>query len=290
MPPNFLTDYSYPLKLSVEKMGTTDLRIANKHKRELLDLFERYLPLCVERYKLIDIDKEKVISFLEQVFKRDYFWNFRDMGKYHKKVKKGIVYRTSSLTFYQNDSQFKDLLAEKNISTIIDLRADREIQENGYSLLDKYDIEYIHCPFDPWSQSIAFQNTYNTGSNAEIAYHFFMLECKNSLKKAIEGILHATNGVVIHCHAGKDRTGIVVALLAMFIGTPKEDALLDYIASEMDTNPDLLDIVYQIVSQQGGIEQYFHNAGIDNHQLKAKKKAMEDLKTELKSIDDDCTF
>ena len=46
MPPNFLTDYGYRLEFDIEKLGTTDLRLANKHKRKLLDLFTRYLPLA----------------------------------------------------------------------------------------------------------------------------------------------------------------------------------------------------------------------------------------------------
>ncbi len=36
----------------------------------------------------------------------------------------------------------------------------------------------VHIPFDPWNQSIKFQNTCNTGTNAEIAYRFFASECK----------------------------------------------------------------------------------------------------------------
>ena len=50
MPPNFLTDYGYRLQLDVENLGTADLRLANKHKRKLLDLFSRYLPLVCQKY------------------------------------------------------------------------------------------------------------------------------------------------------------------------------------------------------------------------------------------------
>lgn len=37
---------------------------------------------------------------------------------------------------------------------------------------------------------------------------------------------------MVHCAAGKDRTGIVVALLLDLCGVPKEDIIKDYSASE----------------------------------------------------------
>ena len=35
-------------------------------------------------------------------------------------------------------------------------------------------------------------------------------------------------GVVVHCHGGKDRTGIVAALLLRLVGVPTADVAADY--------------------------------------------------------------
>jgi len=39
-------------------------------------------------------------------------------------------------------------------------------------------------------------------------------------------------GVLLHCHAGKDRTGVVVALLLGLVGVPDTEIAADYAASE----------------------------------------------------------
>lgn len=270
MPPNFLTDYSYKLKLGIENLGTYNLREANKHKNELLILFKKYIEQAKIKFQL-SIDTKRIIIFLDNIFIRDYFWNFRDFAKFHSTAVKGKIFRTSSLSFYDRDKLFLVLLDNKNIKTIIDLRADREIGESFYSQDTIQKIQYVRSPFDPWNQSIEFKNTYNNGSNAEIAYHFFMLECKDSIKLVMKTIINSSGAIVIHCHAGKDRTGIIIAILGILIGTDKQDILLDYLASEMDSNPSYLEIVFRIIEKEGGIISYLNNCGLSLDEIQFLK-------------------
>jgi hypothetical protein len=271
MPPNFLTDYSYKLKLGIEQLGTADLRQANTHNRKLLDLFNQYLPIAVQKYDL-KIEELPIVTFLENIFQRDYFWNFRDASKFNSKLKKGILFRTSSLTNYQNELFFKSFFKEKNITEVIDLRADREVAENSYSLDSQELFKYVHAPFDPWAQSIDFQNTYNTGSNAEIAYHFFMLECKVFMQKVMTSVLNNENATAIHCHAGKDRTGIIFTLLHLVTGASEESIMDDYLASEMDSNLGLLAIILKTVEQFGNAEGYLISCGLTKEQIELLKE------------------
>jgi protein tyrosine/serine phosphatase len=44
-------------------------------------------------------------------------------------------------------------------------------------------------------------------------------------------------GIVIHCHAGKDRTGIVAALLLRLVGVPVEKVVADYAESQIRLRP-----------------------------------------------------
>jgi protein tyrosine/serine phosphatase len=44
-------------------------------------------------------------------------------------------------------------------------------------------------------------------------------------------------GVLVHCHGGKDRTGIVVALLLSLAGVPRETIAEDYAMSEARLEP-----------------------------------------------------
>jgi len=128
MPKNFLTELSYPLKLNIESIGTMDLTKANKHKRKLLNLFLEYLPKANELFKL-NIEYIEIEHFLESIYQRDFFWNFRDASKFNNKLRKGVLYRTSALCLLENnyEEEVNELLVKKEISTIIDLRAEREL-------------------------------------------------------------------------------------------------------------------------------------------------------------------
>jgi len=266
MPPNFLTDYSYKFDLKIEELGTMDLRLANTHKRKLLDLFLECLPIALHKFN-IKTNINSIASFLENIFQRDFFWNFRDISKFNAKIKQGVIYRSSALCLYKKDLRLNAILERYNITSIIDLRADRELKECNYKNEQKANFNIVHAPFDPWTQSVEFQNTYNTGTNAEIAYQFFSLECKSSIKRVIETVLNSKGAVDIHCHAGKDRTGIVIALFHLLSGANEDEIFLDYLASEMDTKKSYLQIFLDIVSNTGGVEKYLQSCKLTEIQI-----------------------
>ncbi|NJK95621.1 MAG: tyrosine-protein phosphatase [Bacteroidales bacterium] len=93
---------------------------------------------------------------------------------------------------------FEEFISEKKIKTVIDLRAEKEVAESNYTENSLKNFIWVHTPFDPWSQSIEFQATHHQGSNMEIAYRFFSIECKHSIKKAVEAILQEQK---FYCHS-----------------------------------------------------------------------------------------
>lgn len=270
MPSNFLTDFSYKYKLEIERLGTMDLRQANWHKRKLLDLFLTYLPQSIKKYG-IDEDEVKIAVFLENIYKRDFFWNFRDISKFNPKIKSGFIYRNSALCLVKYEDELIEMLNVHNIQTLVDLRAEREIEENSYSEKLKSNLNIVHAPFDPWNQSIEFQNTYNKGTNIEIAYRFFAIECKPSIKKVVEAVLASENALSIHCHAGKDRTGIVITLFHLLTEAAEENIFFDYLASEMDTKKDYIEILLSIVREKGGIVPYLMDCDLQETQIEQLK-------------------
>lgn len=273
MPPNFLTDFSYKLELGIEKLGTMDLRFANSHKRELLNIFEKYLPIIVKEFNL-EIQVSPVTDFLESIFMRDYFWNFRDISRFNPKIRKGFIYRSSALCLYKDEPSLETKLKTHGITTIIDLRASKELKAIYYDSKQKEKYNIIHAPFDPWSQSVEFQNTHNTGTNAEIAYYFFSTECKSSIKILIEEIIHSKGAINIHCYAGKDRTGIVITVLHLLSGADKEIVLFDYLASEMDTRKYYIQIFLNEVDKKGGIVDYLIDCGVNESNIQKLKEML----------------
>jgi protein tyrosine/serine phosphatase/predicted nucleotidyltransferase len=249
-----------------ELKGTLFLPDANQQKRKLLDFF--YIAI---KNLVSDKRQEELKQFLEWIYSRDFLWNFRDISANNPKIKSGMVFRTATMTLFQDEPFFEKFLSDKQIKSVVDLRAEREIidlpyNENALSLF-----KYIKAPFDPWNQSIEFQATHHNGTNIEIAYRFFAIECKSSIKNTFEAIINEQNATAIHCHAGKDRTGIVVTLLHLLSGADLNLVYADYLATEMDTKKEYLDIVLNIIIEKGGIVPYLIYCGLQQTQVEQLK-------------------
>jgi protein tyrosine/serine phosphatase len=48
---------------------------------------------------------------------------------------------------------------------------------------------------------------------------------------ALRAIADAPGAALVHCAAGKDRTGVVVALALSAVGVPREEVVADYVAT-----------------------------------------------------------
>ncbi len=249
--------------------GSLFLPKANQQKRKLLDFFYSSVETLISKEKL-----EELKQFLEWIYTRDFLWNFRDISTNNPKIKSGIVYRTASMTLFQNEPFFEVLIDDKQIKTVIDLRADREIMDLPYNENALSKFNYINTPFDPWNQSIEFQAIHHHGTNIEIAYRFFAIECKSSIKDILEAILNEQNATAIHCHAGKDRTGIVISMLHLLSGADLNVVYADYLATEMDTKKEYLNIVLNIINEKGGIIPYLIDCGLQHTQIEQLKNKL----------------
>lgn len=267
---NFLPKYFLAKNLKKEELstfydlqGTLYLPEANRQKRRLLDFFYASIVDLVTPHRIIELK-----GFCEWIYRRDFFWNFRDICKHNPKIKSKQVFRTATFTFFQEEERFDELLEAFQVKTIIDLRAPREIEKYPYSRTSLAKFKYIKVPFDPWNQPDWFVKKYQYGTNEEIAYRFFILACKQEIKKVLETIINTVTGTVaIHCFAGKDRTGIIISLLHLLVDTPLDNVYADYLASEVDVKQELLSLVFTIIEEEGGIIAYLKSCGLSQWQL-----------------------
>ncbi len=274
---NFLPKHFIPNILPKEEQatfnslsGTLFLPEANQQKRKLLDFFYSAIQPLVPYEKL-----NEVKQFCEWIYNRDLLWNFRDISLHNPGLKSGRIYRTATMTIFQNESWFDDLLTEKGIKTVIDLRADKEIEEMPYSAQTLSKFKYVKAQLDPWNQPDWFKLNHHEGTNEEIAYRFFAIGCNDRIKTAMQAILNEQNGgVAIHCFAGKDRTGIFISMLYLLANTPLEIIYTDYLASEVDVKLSRLNLVLDIINEKGGIENYLLFCGITKHQIKLLKRRL----------------
>lgn len=274
---NFLPKYFIANVLKREEQepfyqlkGTLFLPEANTQKRKLLDFFYSAIQTITTQET-----QEEVKQFCEWIYSRDFLWNFRDISTHNPKIRSGRIFRTATMTFFQNENRFDELLNEKRIRTVIDLRADKEIDELPYSIGTQSKFKYVRTPLDPWNQPEWFIQNHHQGTNEEIAYRFFGIGCNDKIKTAMEAIINEQNGsVAIHCFAGKDRTGIFISLLHLLADTPIETVYADYLASEVDVQLHRLNIVLDIVNEKGGIEPYLLWCGLSENQITQLKQKL----------------
>lgn len=154
--------------------------------------------------------------------------NIRDIGGYQTTnggiVKWKIFFRSEELQDLDiNDAK---ILYEYGIRTVLDLRCGFEAARNPnfIHILDMKGITYENIPL------------IDSYDNITDNFYFTMIDnFKNNIKHifAYIGKRLSYGGILYHCVAGKDRTGVITALLLLLCGVPELDVIADYMVSSV---------------------------------------------------------
>ncbi|MCF8503726.1 MAG: tyrosine-protein phosphatase [Caulobacter sp.] len=169
----------------------------------------------------------------------DAIENFRDFGDYaagDRRLKRGRLYRAA----HQSEATEADLAAMQalGLSVIVDLRRPNERERSPSRRWEGFDGLVIendlgHEEEDPWHLFIknsdltarAFTD-YMVGYYREAPY----VDRHVDLYSRYFHALSETDGaVLIHCAAGKDRTGILAALTHHLAGVSEADIVADFL-------------------------------------------------------------
>ncbi|MEM9621191.1 MAG: tyrosine-protein phosphatase [Pseudomonadota bacterium] len=164
--------------------------------------------------------------------------NLRDLGGYRtaegRRLRSGLLYRSGTLT-HLSDSGQEDF-HQLGIALICDLRRpdEREAEPTPFPL-DKP--ARLEIPIDPGSAVELRKRLEETGLTLTERIHYMAgltgeltREHAEDYITMFEGILNTTDGgFLVHCSAGKDRTGVAVALLLHALGVPKSTVIEDYL-------------------------------------------------------------
>lgn len=179
---------------------------------------------------------------------------------------KGKVFRSGALCFASADDASK--LLAMGIKTLIDLRLDNEIAKDGpdKAYLTKGVPNLYHWPMaGSRGPGLAAYESYME-ENGPLFKHFFAVLARPERYP-----------ILFHCSAGKDRTGILTALLLETVGTPRDVIYDDYLHS-MRITPALkvekawMDAVFRAVDAKGGIEPFLRDCGVSDEQIAAVRK------------------
>ncbi len=151
--------------------------------------------------------------------------NSRDIGGYKTpfgQTKRGRIFRSGSLS----DVHEADLniLCKKRITDIIDLRSKRAKERESDPTSNDSRFHY-HSFFIEAGERLPVDRDDN------IANYIKMYSSKEEITPILKEISSCQNGVLIHCSAGKDRTGVIVSLLQFVAGVPLEKINEEYLLS-----------------------------------------------------------
>lgn len=123
----------------------------------------------------------------------------------------------------------EDLLG-RGLSTVIDLRRADEIAAAPNPLADDPRVIYVNIPlFDGLAPLDRMAEDAGAGFNMGIRYIRAFDECQANIAQVMRTIAGAgPGGVYFHCTAGKDRTGIIAALLLSNAGVAREVVEAEY--------------------------------------------------------------
>lgn len=116
-------------------------------------------------------------------------------------------------------------LLERDITTVVDLRSEAEVGHKPDQLSGVQGFSYLNCPLLETDRMPNLENDVGAG-------YFRVLEGRRRMVKALRAVAAAPGGVLFHCTAGKDRTGLMAALLLGLAGVGREEILADYQVSE----------------------------------------------------------
>lgn len=119
-------------------------------------------------------------------------------------------------------------LRDVGLVAVIDLRDERE-QQTAPSQFADHGFTVSHLPiFDSSAHALVQPEVGLTQ-----LYRHMVEGCATTLTAAVRSVATAAPGaVLVHCTAGKDRTGLVSALILLALGVDTETVMADYVATE----------------------------------------------------------
>lgn len=135
-------------------------------------------------------------------------------------------------------------LAGQGLGVIIDLRSASELEQSGRGASTALSLTHCHLPLTERvgtpAELAAIFGSIRTATDVGSWYAELFHTRRASLVAALEIIADSEQGVLFHCAAGKDRTGVLAATVLSVLGASDEVIIEDYAATAANL-PAILD-------------------------------------------------
>lgn len=180
----------------------------------------------------------------------DGIHNFRDYGGYRADggpIRRGLLWRSGQHT----DASREDLerVHALGIATVIDLRGDSERRRHPCLRHGAFDGEVVFYPGETAGlkgqavhEEAARQIVTAADAHAAMVRLYKTLAWRpvlaGTFQLYFEALADRNGASLLHCLAGKDRTGVAVALLHSLLGVHDDDIMADYLLTNVAGDPE----------------------------------------------------
>jgi protein-tyrosine phosphatase len=242
---------------------------------------------------------------------RDLDWdgclNVRDLGGHRTtdggETRFGEIVRADSIR-QLSDTGWRAAV-DYGVRTVVDLRMDAELEADPPAELP---VDVLHLPFF-YEDEEAFAEVEaasaaaaDTASATREVYLVFLERFRANVAAAFAAVARAPDGtVVVHCMGGKDRTGLLVALLLRVAGVDDAQVAADYSVSEERLRPrheawlaeagtdaerervrriaatpaeSMLGVLTELERRYGSVEDYLRAGGLGDEELELVRKRL----------------
>ena len=211
----------------------------------------------------------------------DGAFNARDLGhlpvRGRRSVRCGSLYRADALDWLTPDDRHL-LFDVLSIGTVIDLRTLREAGGDGRSDARLFPaVRTLSIPLIP-DREMELE-PFPIGDPAAVAHHYLGylddggVEARLVLEAIAESI-DAGTPVLFHCAAGRDRTGVVAALVLLILGVTKQGVVSDYLESNRHAE--------RLAARLSANPMYQHHERLDTTVVRVDRRA---ISTFMKLLD-----
>ncbi len=230
--------------------------------------------------------------------------NFRDLGGYPAadggELRWRVLFRSDAL-HHLTPEDVVCLRDEIGIRDVVDLRSTGEIRSDGRGPIEDGAFRLHHLPlFD--GQIV---DSPRPPEELTLADRYFLLAemAKDAIARVVVTLAESSAPAVYHCAAGKDRTGVISAVLLGLLGVKDEIIVADYAATQENLDaiierlmategyeemlealpPDtlhaepqtMISLLNQVRSRYGSMREYVRSAGVsDAHIARLEKRLL----------------
>jgi protein-tyrosine phosphatase len=206
----------------------------------------------------------------------------------------GVVIRSD------NVRRLRDLrtLERHGIERVVDLRFDAEVAYDAHRELPVEVVNVALMSFDPANRARLEERALEmeAGDYLEWSYLHFLEEYAANFGRAVRAIAQAPGPVCVHCMGGRDRTGLITALLLRLAGASRDAVAEDYWLSEEALREDhaqwiadapderetrlrsvfsiapretMVAVLQKLEERHGSVRDYLREAGVPDDELDA---------------------